>query len=246
MKVIAAGVSKTGTKSMAEALRILGLTVHDSMEHYKYHRQVWYDYIDGKATLDDIRESYKGVDAVTDFPVHIFWEQLAEAFPEAKIILTQRDEKSYIPSAMKQRIALANNKSCIFLFTFSPTGWKYFKFLQVFLGVMDGHQPLFPFTNWPFSANLRAIKYRQHNAAVLMNAPKDRLLVYSVKEGWEPLCNFLNLPIPNRPLPHKNHGATIYDDRVKNDPTFQKMKREAFVIVSLIFCFMAACVSYFL
>ena len=42
------------------------------------------------------------------------------------------------------------------------------------------------------------------NQAVIEYVPKDRLLIYQVKEGWEPLCNFLNVPIPDIPFPYKN------------------------------------------
>ena len=39
--------------------------------------------------------------------------------------------------------------------------------------------------------------------------PPERLLVYEVKEGWEPLCRFLGVPVPQTPFPHVNDAETF-------------------------------------
>ena len=85
MKVIVAGSSKTGTKTMAAALIQLGMKVHDGMEHYTYHRDAWLEICNVGGNVDDFRAMYQGVDAVADLPVWHFWEELLEAFPEAKV-----------------------------------------------------------------------------------------------------------------------------------------------------------------
>ncbi len=46
--------------------------------------------------------------------------------------------------------------------------------------------------------------FNEHNAKVIRECPKEKLLVYEVGEGWEPLCTFLNKPIPSVPFPHVN------------------------------------------
>merc|ERR1712141_450497 len=46
--------------------------------------------------------------------------------------------------------------------------------------------------------------YRKHNAYVISTVPKENLLVWNLKDGWEPVCKFLNKPIPNQPIPHDN------------------------------------------
>lgn len=67
MKVICAGLSKTGTKSLAKALRMLGFTVFDYPEHKKVHLDEWLDvYCQGKEP--DFVSMYRNVDAVTDIP----------------------------------------------------------------------------------------------------------------------------------------------------------------------------------
>lgn len=85
MKVIFAGYSKCGTKTMAEALRELDLKVYDFMENYEFLREEWMQVYNKGATIEDFRKMYEGVDAVTDMPCFYFWEELLEAFPEAKV-----------------------------------------------------------------------------------------------------------------------------------------------------------------
>jgi len=85
MKVIVAGYSKTGTKSMASALKILGYNVYDFMEHYWFHSEQWIKVLASRNIDVDFRQMYKNVDAVTDNPPYFFWEQIHEAFPDAKV-----------------------------------------------------------------------------------------------------------------------------------------------------------------
>ena len=43
--------------------------------------------------------------------------------------------------------------------------------------------------------------YEDWNEFVQHKIPKDRLLVFNAKQGWEPLCEFLGKPIPEGPYP---------------------------------------------
>ena len=92
MKVICAGLSKTGTTSLARALQILGYNVYDVSEHFTLHRQEWLDSLE-TGHLPNFKEVFQGVDAVTDVPPAYWFEEIAEAFPEAKVILTVKDSE---------------------------------------------------------------------------------------------------------------------------------------------------------
>jgi len=74
----------------------------------------------------------------------------------------------------------------------------------------------------------------------LQNAPKDKLLIYSVKDGWEPLCKFLGKPVPSWPFPHKNVGGNIFEGLLQNNPVVIRMQREALastvIVVGLLLC----------
>lgn len=87
MKVICAGMSKTGTKSMSEALRILGYrNIHDLFEHCVIDGKYWQKIFDGHGTTEDFKSMYDDVDAISDIPACLFWEEILLAFPDAKVI----------------------------------------------------------------------------------------------------------------------------------------------------------------
>jgi len=96
MKIICAGWSKTGTKSLAEALKILGFTVHDFDEHLVYFKDEYIQAFEGK--MHDFGAMYKSVDAVIDYPVFFFWKEIKESCPSAKVILTERDNAETVYS----------------------------------------------------------------------------------------------------------------------------------------------------
>lgn len=87
MKVILAGMPKTGTKTMTYALRELGYTVYDVMEHYQHHRKEWTAILTGGAGADltEIRRMYENVDAVADLPACGLWQEILRAFPDSKV-----------------------------------------------------------------------------------------------------------------------------------------------------------------
>ena len=87
MKVIIAGLSKTGTKSMVTALQELGYNVYDSMEHWDFHNKQWTKILTEGGTQQDFKEMYEHVDAVTDIPACSFWDEIHRAFPDAKVRL---------------------------------------------------------------------------------------------------------------------------------------------------------------
>ena len=85
MKIIAAGYSKTGTKSLTVALNQLGYNVYDMLEHFWYHGKEWQKLLIDGGSVEDFKEMYKNVDAAVDVPVFCFWRQIHEAFPDAKV-----------------------------------------------------------------------------------------------------------------------------------------------------------------
>ena len=75
---------------MAAALRHLGLNVHDFMQQYEYNGADWTKMCEEGLYADEIRKMFEGVDAVTDMPAYAFWEQILEAYPDAKVGLISR------------------------------------------------------------------------------------------------------------------------------------------------------------
>ena len=111
MKVICAGLAKTGTTSLAKALQVLGYNLYDFHEDYEFHLQQW---LDGFETdrHPDFKEIYQGVDAVTDVPPAFWFEEISAVFPDAKVILTVRDSEDAWLKSWKEHLQL-----CLELFT---------------------------------------------------------------------------------------------------------------------------------
>ena len=102
MKVIVAGSPKTGTKSMNSALTELGYSVHDLMEHYLVNYDKWMKIFQGKGCIEDFKKMYENVDAVVDGPAHLYWNEIHQAFPDAKVsvAINLQDSVAYFPSLL--------------------------------------------------------------------------------------------------------------------------------------------------
>ena len=85
MKVIVAGYSKTGTKTMNAALTELGYNVYDYLESFLYQEKKWMRILNGQGSAADFKRMYENVDAVVDYPAYLFWKEIHEAFPESKV-----------------------------------------------------------------------------------------------------------------------------------------------------------------
>jgi len=87
MKVVCSGLSKTGTKSLAAALRILGYKVYDFEEQYFYLGEEFLRLYEQGWTSEDIRKLFEDADAVTDVPGNLLWEEILKAYPDIKVII---------------------------------------------------------------------------------------------------------------------------------------------------------------
>ena len=85
MKVVVSGMSKTGTKTMATALRKLGFNVYDFEEQYFYLGKELVRIIEEGWSIDELRRIFRGVDAITDLPGNMLFEELLAAFPDVKV-----------------------------------------------------------------------------------------------------------------------------------------------------------------
>ncbi|XP_076805883.1 uncharacterized protein LOC143449531 [Clavelina lepadiformis] len=235
MKVICAGLSKTGTKTLQAALKEIGYNVYDHLENCLYLNKEWTKIITEGGTTEDFRRMFENVDAVTDIPGCYFWDEIHKAFPEAKIILTMRDDEDTWARSMYNQVAAANNPQIQILYMLSPTlkqarAWSD-KVVTAAFGTKLKESFFGPAT---FNMLLARMTYRRHNAHVLQNAPKDKLLVYNVKEGWEPLCKFLEVDVPSVPFPCKNVRGKVVKDFLKEDPLAIRAKKEMLVSITLL------------
>ncbi|XP_076801924.1 uncharacterized protein LOC143446253 [Clavelina lepadiformis] len=245
MKVIVAGYSKTGTTSLAAALSELGYTVYDFLDHFWYHGDKWTKILSSSGgSIEDFKEMYQSVDAVTDCPPNLIWEELLQVFPDTKIILTTREEDDWYKSYSKHNEVLRKNFTYKIMQILSPTGWKFFKFCRNNVMCRSGLHMRHPFY-LSYHSNVILLKrgFRQHTKYCQQNCPPDKLLVYDVGQGWAPLCEFLGKEIPDKPFPHENVAGNVSDKLMATHPAFIRIQREA-ATTSVLLCLTLCLVTY--
>ena len=195
LSIIGSGFGRTGTRSLKDALELLGLgPCHHMEEVLPDPAQIdhWCAVAHGGAV--DWDKVFAGYGAQIDWPGAHVWRELAAAYPAARVIHSIRPDDSW---------------------------WNSFdgtigKFLAIYrdlpqppqmramgdaIDAMAGTQTF----AGRFADRDHAIAaYRAREAAVRAAIPADRLLVFDVAQGWEPLCAFLGVDVPDTPFPRTN------------------------------------------
>lgn len=81
--------------------------------------------------------------------------------------------------------------------------------------------------------------YRMHNSNIRQRAPKEKLLQINFKDGWKPLCDFLELPVPVEDFPHKNKNAEVTEELFRSHPVCKNMPTELYIGLSLVICLLS-------
>ena len=202
MKVICAGWGRTGTRSLKYALEILNGKPSYHMQNIlltKKDATLWHSLIFNNSIDFKWNTIFEDYGACLDFPSCNYYKELMIAYPDAKVILTVRDDASWIRSWNVLNNQILKSFTFRFLSKIPGTSFKLQK---------DIHNEMILGLRGAFKGSKtdedRKIRFNEWNQSVKNYVPADRLLVYQVKEGWEPLCAFLNKPIPDMPFPYKN------------------------------------------
>jgi len=216
IRLIGAGLGRTGTKSLAAALDLLGYrTYHFPLPE---HSAAWAAFAEGKGSAQEAITTAVDAefDATCDQPMaDVFKMQLA-MFPNAKVVLTVRDNPMKWAQSWKVLMNFIEVQERPFSI-FYPTFIQWLPFMRHWkrmrdimgvpnMGLLPGqlirgykHEP----EGW------LETQYEVHNAEVQKCVPKDQLLVFNVKEGWGPLCTFLDKEIPDVPFPNVNESEEL-------------------------------------
>ncbi len=204
MKVIGAGFGRTGTMSQKAALEQLGFGPSFHMIDIARRPELlpgWQAAADGEDV--DWKTLLDGWQSTVDWPACTFWEEIWAAFPDAKVLLSVRDSEAWYASCTKSIHASAQAASKGELeggsVEVSPEAMKMINGL-IWTGTFKGR-----FEDKDFAIGV----YEAHNEDVKSKVPADRLLVYDIKQGWEPLCEFLDVPVPDSPMPHLNDAGSF-------------------------------------
>jgi len=200
LEVIGAGYGRTGTMSLKTALDELGFKCQHMTTILKSKDELtnWNQAIYGTPNWDEV---FKGYRASVDL-VCLFWRDLVQKYPDAKFILTTRDPAKWYQSSYETIYAI--NRAF--------NSWFPGVLIQMLPGsrlkknIIDYNFNVF--FEGKFEDKQRAIEiFNKHNEDAKAGIPANRLLVFEVSQGWEPLCKFLGVEVPNKPFPHVNDAA---------------------------------------
>jgi hypothetical protein len=195
LKVIGAGLGRTGTFTLKTALEMLGFgPCHHMVEVLADPAQVpfWNRAADGEAV--DWEDVFSGYGAMVDWPGCHFYAELAERYPEAKVILSRRDPERWYESMSE---TILKSMAMMGFAAGEPVPADHpMRFGGVIIAQkMFGHDY--------GKANVIAA-FERHVETVRRTIAPERLLEFEAAEGWEPLCAFLGVPVPDAPFPRTN------------------------------------------
>ncbi len=199
LKVIGAGVGRTGTYSLKLAINQLGFGPCHHMEEVLHNMPaqvpLWLAASDGSP---DWRAIYDGYGSAVDWPTARFFRELNEAYPDAKFVLTVRSPESWAASYSHTIQKLVAERA--------QTPVEVHEWLEMVYKVISQ-------TGFPDGLTLDQLMaaFVAHNEAVKAAIPADRLLIFEVKQGWQPLCDFLGVPVPDEAFPRTNHREEFWD-----------------------------------
>jgi len=203
MQLIGAGLPRTATTTQMIALEMLGLPsyhMRDMMGDLATSVPQWRDALEGNGQWDEI---FAGKESIVDWPGSYHWRELMDVYPDAKVLLSVRSAESWVAS-MKNTIAdiwfgdglmhhLAQAR-----YQIDPL---YASWLDVLRDMWTKADIM---VSSGGDAGEMAAGFERWNQEVIATVPSDRLLVWDPKDGWEPLCELLDLPVPETPLPNVN------------------------------------------
>jgi len=199
LKVVGAGFGRTGTLSLKTALETIGFgpcyhmaEVFPRPQHVAmWHRLAFENSIDWD-------ELFRGFSATVDWPSARWWREIASHYPDAKVLLSVRDPEAWYKS-MTDTIYQPMKSP-------APDGAPEIVRLQ---SQMIRKSVLAETFDNRLEDKAHAIEvFKRHNQAVRDTIDPARLLEFDVREGWTPLCRFLDVPVPNEPFPRLNDTAT--------------------------------------
>ncbi len=201
LKVVGAGFGRTGTLSLKIALEKIGFgPCYHMMEVFPRpeHVAMWHRLAFEQSM--DWDEIFRGFHATVDWPAARWWREIAAHFPEAKVLLSVRDPEAWYKSVTDTIYQPMKSPA--------PDGAPELVRLQT---EMARKAILSETFDNRFEDKAHAIEeFHKHNQAVRDAIDPARLLVFDVREGWGPLCRFLEVPIPDEPYPRLNDTATFH------------------------------------
>ena len=206
IKIIGAGFPRTGTNTLRECLEKLGYVKTYHMKNLLTKPENLHYWTTLQATgTTDWEGLYEGYQATVDFPCYPWYKEHMKQYPEAKVILSTRPFEKWYASFYStiwqtqnppeaERLAMGERIAA------DPRLQTVMKVMKFSKQAMNEDHFQGKFSDKEFMEKV----FNDHNEEVKNYVPADKLLVFDATEGWEPLCKFLGVEVPNEPLPHTN------------------------------------------
>ena len=194
LAVIGAGFGRTGTLSLKQALEVLGFDpCHhmDSVKENPAEAPLWIEAANNPNF--DWRRLLSHYRAAVDWPTAYFWRELMAFYPQALVVLSLRDKESWYRS-MRKTIYNALVPPPGVTLPLAPAMLEMAREL-VLRRTFDGRLDDEAYAYTIFDAHVERVR---------ATVPPERLLVFEARDGWAPLCQRLDVPIPTVPFPHAN------------------------------------------
>lgn len=149
-----------------------------------------------KEDFDRLRGKY---DALLDIPACLFWDDFHELYPDVKIILTSRSADSWFKSVKSTIIAWVQKPSLNLLQWIEP-----YHLRPEMLMTKTAYKVI---CNNDYTGPYAKQRFLEHNAQVRQGVDPDRFLEFQLGDGWDPLCRFLGVPVPDKEYPRVNNTA---------------------------------------
>jgi len=211
MRLIGAGLPRTGTLTQKLALEELGLTPCYHWVNLLADLDLvplWERALDGEAPWEEI---FGDEPATVDWPGGYFYRELMQFYPDAKVLLSVRDPQAWERSFRETIWTMCHGDSLMPLLSRAraEVDPRYRRYLALVDRMFWGPQGTF--ADGHSEPEQLITQMVRHTDEVKRTVPAERLLVWDVGEGWEPLCRFLEVDVPDTPLPHANDRDTFLE-----------------------------------
>jgi len=219
VEIVGAALGRTGTLSLKSALDKLGYKTYHMAEvisNPSTDIPLWLGIHRGTLSAKEVDDALiaKGYNAGVDFPGAPYWKEFFALHPNAKVILTVRDPEKWYESNLESIYQLVDKRPPRFIrWVASSPLWALGDMVQetIWDGFYEGK-----FKDKEYAIN----KFNNYINEVKSTVPKEQLLIFDIKDGWGPLCKFLDKPVPQGPFPFVN-------DRGSFNANIAKHKKDA-------------------